>query len=139
MYWATSTDRRTPRGVDGAVTLAKYGSLMLGTGHTSSGVPGRHEAIDVEWTVAEYPTSPMPEPAGLAAVSRVIVSAAADLVTNVQRAVVGPANIRTARDNAWDATLADQARHQARLDLSREVAELVANRRYARRELAKTR
>jgi len=72
---------------------------------------------------------PAPEqPAGIAAVSRAVVSAAADLVTNVQRAVVGPANVRTARDNAWDAMLADRARNQARADLTREVAALVAAR-----------
>jgi len=81
---------------------------------------------DVEWIVADYPsTSTMPAPAGLAAVSRAVVSAAADVVTTVQRAVVGQANIRTARDNAWDATLADRARNQARADLTREVAELI--------------
>jgi F0F1-type ATP synthase epsilon subunit len=62
-------------------------------------------------------------PAGFAEVSRAVVSVAADLVTGVQRAVAG--NVRTARDNAWDAMLADQARNQARADLTREVAQLV--------------
>ncbi|WP_433377637.1 hypothetical protein ACQPZX_10215 [Actinoplanes sp. CA-142083] len=74
-------------------------------------------------------TQPAPaQPAGIAAVSRAVVSVAADLVTNVQRAVVGPANVRTARDNAWDAMLADRARNQARADLTREVAALVEAR-----------
>jgi hypothetical protein len=84
--------------------------------------------IDVELTVADFsPFSTFsPEPAGLAAVSRAVVAAAADLVTNVQRVVVGPEKVRTARDNAWDAMLADRARNQARADLTREVAELVA-------------
>lgn len=68
-------------------------------------------------------------PAGLASVSRAFVSAAADLVTNVQRAVVGPEKIRTARDNAWDAIVADRARNQARADVAREVARQVAARR----------
>jgi len=79
--------------------------------------------------VAE-PQSIQTEPA-LAAVSRAFVSAAADLVTGVQKAVVGPANVRTARDNAWDAILADRARNQARADLSREVAALLATPRSA--------
>lgn len=65
-------------------------------------------------------------PAVFAAVSRAVVSAAADLVTGVQRAMVGTANIRTAQSNAWDAILADRARNQARDDLNREVAALVA-------------
>jgi hypothetical protein len=67
--------------------------------------------------------------AGFAAVSRVVVSAAADLVTGVQRAVVGPENFRTARDNAWDAILADRARNQARDDLTREIAAILARSR----------
>lgn len=75
--------------------------------------------------MAAVPTAPMP-PAGFAAVSRAVVSAAADLVTNVQRAVVGPANVRTARDNAFAAMLADKAAHDARAALTREVAALVA-------------
>jgi hypothetical protein len=77
------------------------------------------------FTVTAAPTAPMP-PAGFAAVSRAVVSAAADLVTNVQRAVVGPENVRTARDNAFAATLADQAAREARAALTREVAALVA-------------
>lgn len=72
------------------------------------------------------PLSTAPDAAvGFAEVSRAVVAAAADLVTGVQRAVVGPDNVRTARDNAWDAMLADQARNQARADLTREVAMLV--------------
>jgi hypothetical protein len=82
----------------------------------------------VELIVAAVQTAPMQpvQPAGFAAVSRAFFSVAADLVTGVQRAMVGPANMRTARDNAWDATRADWARNQARADLSREVARLVA-------------
>lgn len=80
-----------------------------------------------------YPAAPAgqpapPYPVSLAAVSRAVVSAAADLVTNVQRAVVGEQNVRSARDNAWDAMLADQARNQARADLTREVAAQLARR-----------
>ena len=65
-------------------------------------------------------------PAGFAAVSRAVVAAAADLVTGVQRAMIGQDNVRTAQRNAWDAILADRARNQARDDLTREVAALVA-------------
>ena len=79
--------------------------------------------IDVELTVTDR--RPAPAQPAIAAVSRAVVSVAADLVTNVQRAVVGPENVRTARDNAWDAMLADRARNQARADLTREVAALV--------------
>ncbi len=68
-------------------------------------------------------------PAGFAEVSRAVVSAAADLVNAAQRAVIG--NVRTARDNAWHAMLADQARNQARADLNREVAAMLAARRAA--------
>nr|WP_296070596.1 hypothetical protein [uncultured Actinoplanes sp.] len=62
------------------------------------------------------------EPAGFAAVSRAVVSAAADIVTNVQRAVIGPDNVRTARDNAFAAMLADRAANEARAAVMREVA-----------------
>jgi hypothetical protein len=86
--------------------------------------------IDVELIVAAMQTVPMdPATPGFAAVSRALVAAAADLVTGVQRAVVGPTNVRTARDNAWDAMLADRARHEARAELTREVAALIAARR----------
>jgi uncharacterized lipoprotein YmbA len=94
---------------------------------------------DVEKTVADF-SPEQTQPAGIAAVSRAVVSVAAELVTNVQRAVVGPANVRTARDNAWDAMLADRARNQARADLTREIAALVAESRSrpTSRKLAKT-
>jgi hypothetical protein len=94
--------------------------------------------IEVEATMAgsdrppthSAPALPPPEaPVGFAEVSRAVVAAAADLVTGVQRAVVGTANIRTARDNAWDAFLADQARNQARADLTREVAQILRRTR----------
>jgi hypothetical protein len=84
----------------------------------------------VELTVATQ-TAPTvaATPAGFAAVSRAVVSVAADLVTGVQRAVVGPTNVRTARDNAWDAILADRARNQAREDLTREIAAILTRAR----------
>jgi hypothetical protein len=77
---------------------------------------------------------------GFATLSRTLVALAADVATGVQRAVVGPTNVRTARDNAWDAILADRARAQARADTSRAVAALVATgpagHRHAVRALA---
>jgi hypothetical protein len=124
------------RRVDGIVMSGKYGPAMLDPGHTCfRELPVR--VIDVELTVTDSRPVPAP-PAGIAAVSRAVVSVAADLVTNVQRAVVGPANVRTARDNAFDAMLADRARNQARADLSREVAALVAARPARSRKIAKT-
>lgn len=80
---------------------------------------------EVELTVATAQTA---EPTSFAAVSRAVVAAAADLVTGVQRAVVGPANIRTAQDNAWQAVLADRAHREARDELTREVAAQLAAR-----------
>ncbi len=88
-------------------------------------------------TVADMKPAPA-QPAGLAAVSRAVVATAADLISNVQRVVVGEENVRTARDNAWDAMLADRARNQARADLIREVAALVARRAPRGRKMTKT-
>jgi hypothetical protein len=97
--------------------------------------------IDVELIVAATQSAPMDPamPAGFAAASRTLVAAAADLLVGVQRAMVGPANVRTARDNAWAAMLADRARQQARDELSREVAALVAADRRRRRSFASAR
>jgi hypothetical protein len=84
-------------------------------------------------------TAPTTEPMNFAAVSRAVVSAAADLVVGVQRAVVGPANVRTAQDNAWAAVLADRAHRVARDELTREVAaQLAARELPARHPRAKT-
>ena len=92
---------------------------------------GRCPAVttEVELTVATAQTTAPGtdlEPVGFAAVSRAVVSAAADLVTGVQRAVVGPANVRTAQDNAWAAVQADRAHREARDELAREVAARLA-------------
>ncbi|WP_305786385.1 hypothetical protein [Symbioplanes lichenis] len=64
-----------------------------------------------------------------AAVSRAVVAAAADLIAGVERRMIGPANVRTARDNAYDAMRADQARAQARADVDAMVAALAATPR----------
>ena len=63
---------------------------------------------------------------GVAALSRAVVAAAADLVTSLERAVVGESKVRTARGNAWDAIQADRARAQARQEMDQLVRALVA-------------
>ena len=63
---------------------------------------------------------------GFAAVSRAVVSAAADLVAQVEKRVVGDGNVRTAQGNAWAAICADRARAQARADMDTMVAALAA-------------
>ncbi|GAA4961237.1 hypothetical protein [Actinoplanes utahensis] len=68
------------------------------------------------------------QPMNFALVSRVLVSVAAEVATGVQRAVVGPANVRTARENAWDAIQADRARAAARAETARAVAAMLADR-----------
>jgi hypothetical protein len=67
------------------------------------------------------------QPAGIVAVSRAVVSAAAELVAGVERAVVGDANVRTAQRNAWAAIQADRARAQARDEMNQLVAALMAD------------
>ncbi|MEU7902449.1 hypothetical protein [Actinoplanes sp. NPDC049118] len=66
---------------------------------------------------------------GFAALSRAVVAAAADLVADVERRVVGDANVRTAQGNAWAAMCADRARAQARADVDALVAALAARPR----------
>jgi hypothetical protein len=66
---------------------------------------------------------------GFVAVSRAVVAAAADLVAEVERRVVGDENVRTAQGNAWAAICADRARAQARADMDVMVAALTANAR----------
>jgi len=67
------------------------------------------------------------QPIGVAAISRAVVAAAADLVQTVERAVVDQSKIRTARGNAWDAIQADRARAQARDEMDQLVRSLLAN------------
>jgi hypothetical protein len=66
------------------------------------------------------------QPAGIVAVSRAVVSVAAELVAGVERVVVGDANVRTAQRNAWAAIQADRARAQARAEMTAVVAALLA-------------
>jgi hypothetical protein len=61
------------------------------------------------------------------AVSRAVVAAAADLVAEVERRVVGEENVRTAQGNAWAAICADRARAQARADMDAMVSALAAD------------
>ncbi|BAL86784.1 hypothetical protein AMIS_15640 [Actinoplanes missouriensis 431] len=65
------------------------------------------------------------QPLGFATVSRTLVALAADVVTEVQKVVVGPEKVRTARDNAWAAIQADRARAEARAETSRAVAAMI--------------
>ncbi|MEU4622847.1 hypothetical protein AB0G04_23105 [Actinoplanes sp. NPDC023801] len=66
------------------------------------------------------------QPMNFVAVSRALVSVAVEVATGVQRAVVGPDSVRTARDNAWDAIQADRARAAARAETARAVAAMLA-------------
>lgn len=66
------------------------------------------------------------QPRNFVDVSRALVSVAAEVATGVQRAVVGPARVRTARENAWDAIQADRARAAARAETARAVAAMIA-------------
>jgi hypothetical protein len=66
------------------------------------------------------------EQQNFAEVSRAVVAYAADLIAGVERRVVGAGNVRTARDNAYTAMRADQARAQARADVDAMVAALAA-------------
>lgn len=65
---------------------------------------------------------------GLTTISRTVASLAVGVVHTLERAVVGDAGMRTARDNAWEAVCADRARAAHRRDLDRLVAELAATR-----------
>ena len=67
----------------------------------------------------------MATPNGLAAVSRAVVSAAAELAASVERAVTG--DVRTARGNAYEAICADRARAQARDEMDALVRALLAD------------
>ena len=70
-----------------------------------------------------------PAETGFAAVSRAVVSYAADLIAGVERKVVGQDRVRTAQGNAWAAMCADRARAQARADMDAMVAALAARPR----------
>jgi len=69
------------------------------------------------------------QPAGVVAISRAVVSVAAELVAGVERAVVGEEKVRTAQGNAWAAVQEDRARAQARDEMNRVVAALLADGR----------
>ena len=105
---------------------------MMGPRQTGSGVAHANQsrAIDVEFPVAAIRTAPAEPalPTGFVNASRTLVAAAADVAVTLQRRLVGDANVRTARDNAWAATLEDRARREAAAELTREVAAMVARR-----------
>jgi len=56
---------------------------------------------------------------GLVQMTRTVCSVAADLAQNVERAVVGPARVRTADGNAWEAVCADRDRARQRDEMLR--------------------
>lgn len=100
----------------------------MGFGQTCPGAPaqrGRRRLPDDDCGVDLMATSSPTQPMGFATVSRTLVALAADVVTGVQKAVVGPANVRSARDNAWAAIQADRARAAARAETSRAVAAMI--------------
>ncbi len=66
------------------------------------------------------------QPNGLAAISRAVVAAAADLAASVERAMVGDDRVRTARGNAYEAICADRARERARHEMDALVRALLA-------------
>ncbi len=66
------------------------------------------------------------QPNGLAAISRAVVAAAADLAASVERAMVGDDRVRTARGNAYEAICADKARARARDEMDALVRSLLA-------------
>ena len=68
------------------------------------------------------------ELSGIVEFSRAVVSAAAELMAGVERAMASDGKVRTARGNAWDALQADQARARARAELEQVVAALLADR-----------
>ena len=70
-----------------------------------------------------------PAETGFAAVSRAVVSYAAELLSGVERKVLGEDKVRTAQGNAWAAMCADRARAQARADMDAMVAALAARPR----------
>jgi len=82
-------------------------------------------------------TAELTRTTGFAAISRALVSAAAEVAAGVERAMVGPSRVRTARSNAWDAMLADQARAQARAEMDRKVAALLESSNRAKRAARK--
>jgi hypothetical protein len=61
---------------------------------------------------------------GIVAVSRAVVSAAAEFVAGVERAMAGDGKVRTARGNAWDALQADRARARERAEMDALIAAL---------------
>jgi hypothetical protein len=68
-------------------------------------------------------TNPVSQQAtGLADLPRAVLSAAVGVIDTVERAVVGPGRVRTARGNAWEAVLADRARADHRNEVRRRVA-----------------
>jgi hypothetical protein len=71
-------------------------------------------------TTAEFPPT-----GGIVALTRAVVSAAAELAAGMERAMVGPAKTRTAQSNAWEAICEDRARARARAEMDLTVQALL--------------
>jgi len=76
-------------------------------------------------------TAETAQTSGFVAISRILVSVAADLAAGVERVMTGD-KVRTAQSNAWDALCEDRARAQARADMDRKVAALLKRGRRTR-------
>lgn len=63
---------------------------------------------------------------GLTTIPRAVLSVAAGVMNSVERAMVGPARVRTSQRNAWEAICADRDRARQRDEIHRVVAALAA-------------
>jgi hypothetical protein len=84
--------------------------------------PAEIEFVELTMALAVVATPPT----GIAALSRAVVSTAADFVQTIEKAMVGEAKIRTAQRNAWDALCEDRARAQARAEMDAIVRAILA-------------
>ncbi|MFC0528884.1 hypothetical protein [Phytohabitans kaempferiae] len=64
------------------------------------------------------------QPNGLVEIPRSVLSIAVGMIDTVERAVIGPARVRTARGNAWEAICADRARADRHDEVRRLVSQL---------------
>jgi hypothetical protein len=89
---------------------------------TSRDLSSRIVLVELDMDTAEGT-----QPFGIVTISRAVVAAAAGVVANVERVVVGDANVRTAQGNAWAAIEEDRARARARADMNEMVAAILAD------------
>ncbi|GAB3142283.1 hypothetical protein GCM10027290_16420 [Micromonospora sonneratiae] len=105
------------------MTVSKYRLGSMGLGQTGSGrLPDQQiESCRVGWTMRTVEPGPAID---LSSISRAVASVAVGVVHTIERAVVGDAGGRIARDNAWAAVCADRARARRREEIRRMVAAL---------------